>query len=102
LSESIVESNTRDAINIRPSDTQTPAATAAPMRARLNTYTSYSIGCAGVWGVILLLAQRQLNSQARNTLQLAAEARSAEAESRVRSPAVVRPRANRARGERRF
>ena len=40
------------------------------MRARLNTYTAYSIGCAGVWGAILLLAQRRLDSQTRNTLRL--------------------------------
>lgn len=42
----------------------------APMTTRLNTYTSYSIGCAGVWGVILLLARRRLDSQTRNTLRL--------------------------------
>lgn len=40
------------------------------MRARLNTYTGYSIGCASVWGVILLLAQRRLEPQTRNTLRL--------------------------------
>ena len=40
------------------------------MRAQLNTYTSYSIGCAGVWGTILLLAQRRLDTQTRNTLPL--------------------------------
>jgi hypothetical protein len=40
------------------------------MRARLNTYTSYSIGCAGVWGAILLVAQRRLDAQNRNTLRL--------------------------------
>ncbi len=40
------------------------------MRARLNTYTAYSIGCAGVWGVILLLARSRLDSQTRNTLRL--------------------------------
>ena len=39
------------------------------MRARLNTYTGYSIGCAGVWGTILLLAQR-VDTQTRNTLRL--------------------------------
>ena len=38
------------------------------MRARLNTYTSYSIGCAAVWGAIVLLAQRRLDAQTRNTL----------------------------------
>jgi hypothetical protein len=36
---------------------------------RLNTYTAYSIGCASVWGVILL-AGRPLDSQTRNTLRL--------------------------------
>jgi hypothetical protein len=40
------------------------------MRARLNSYTAYSIGCAGVWGVILLVGRRRLDSQTRNTLQL--------------------------------
>lgn len=40
------------------------------MRARLNTYTTYSIGCASVWGAILLVAQRRLDAQSRNTLQL--------------------------------
>ena len=70
LSESIVDSNTREAISMRASDPQTAPATAPPRRARLNTYTSYSIGCAGVWGAILLLAQRRLDSQTRNTLRL--------------------------------
>jgi hypothetical protein len=40
------------------------------MRTRLNTYTTYSIGCAGVWGAILLVAQRRLDAQNRNTLRL--------------------------------
>lgn len=40
------------------------------MRTRFDSYTAYSIGCAGVWGVILLLAQRCLGSQTRNTLAL--------------------------------
>lgn len=40
------------------------------MRTRLNTYTAYSIGCAVVWGVILLVARRRLDPQTRNTLQL--------------------------------
>jgi len=39
------------------------------MRTRRHTYTAYSIGCAGVWGVILL-AGRRLDSQARKTLRL--------------------------------
>jgi hypothetical protein len=40
------------------------------MRTRLNTYTAYSVGCAGVWAVILLLAQRRLEPQTRNALRL--------------------------------
>jgi hypothetical protein len=42
----------------------------SPIRTPPNTYTAYSIGCAGVWGVILLLARRRLDSQTSNTLQL--------------------------------
>ena len=41
-----------------------------PMSARRNTYTAYSIGCAGVWSVILLLARRRLDSETRNRLWL--------------------------------
>ncbi len=42
-----------------------------PMRTlRRNTYTAYSIGCAGVWGVILLLGRRRLDAQTWNTLRL--------------------------------
>jgi len=37
---------------------------------RSNTYTGYSIGCAAVWAVILLVAQRQLDSENRNMLRL--------------------------------
>jgi hypothetical protein len=40
------------------------------MRTQRNTYTGYSIGCAGVWGVILLLGRRRLDSQTWNTLRL--------------------------------
>jgi hypothetical protein len=40
------------------------------MRLQRGTYTAYSIGCAGVWGVILLLAQRRLDSETRNTVRL--------------------------------
>jgi uncharacterized membrane protein YhaH (DUF805 family) len=40
------------------------------MRTRLNSYTAYSIGCAGVWGAILLLARRRHDAQARNALAL--------------------------------
>jgi hypothetical protein len=32
------------------------------------TYTAYSIGCAAVWGVILVVAQRRLGSQTRHML----------------------------------
>ena len=55
---------------MRASGAKTATATAQPMGARLNTYTSYSIGCAGVWGAILLLADHRLDSQTRNTLRL--------------------------------
>ncbi len=44
--------------------------TRSPMRAQRNTYTTYSIGCAGVWGVFLLLARRRLDSRTWNTLRL--------------------------------
>ncbi|MGZ4284271.1 MAG: hypothetical protein ACXVHB_08845 [Solirubrobacteraceae bacterium] len=40
------------------------------MRTWLNTYTAYSIGCAVVWDVILLVARRRLDFQTRTTLQL--------------------------------
>jgi hypothetical protein len=40
------------------------------MRTQRNTYTSYSIGCACVWGVILLLGRRRLDSQTWSTLRL--------------------------------
>jgi hypothetical protein len=40
------------------------------MRSKSNTYTGYSIGCAGVWGVILLLGRRRLDPQTWNTLRL--------------------------------
>jgi hypothetical protein len=40
------------------------------MRTQRNSYTAYSIGCAGVWGVILLLGRRRLDSQTWNTLRL--------------------------------
>lgn len=35
-----------------------------------NTYTTYSIGCAVVWTVILLLARRRLDAQARHELEI--------------------------------
>jgi hypothetical protein len=37
---------------------------------RLNTYMSYSVGCAAVWGVILAVARRRLDPQSWNTLRL--------------------------------
>ena len=40
------------------------------MRPRRNTYSAYSIGCAGVWGVILLLARRRLDPSTQNTLRI--------------------------------
>ena len=40
------------------------------MRTQRNTYTAYSIGCAGVWGVILLLGRRRLDPERWNTLRL--------------------------------
>jgi hypothetical protein len=35
-----------------------------------NTYKGYSIGCAGVWAVILLLAQRRADPQTGNSVRL--------------------------------
>ena len=35
-----------------------------------NTYTAYSIGCAAVWSVILLLARRRLDAHTRHELQV--------------------------------
>ncbi len=40
------------------------------MRARLNTYTAYSVGCAAVWAVILFVTQRRTDSEARKKMQL--------------------------------
>jgi hypothetical protein len=40
------------------------------MRTQRNTYTAYSIGCAGVWGVILFLGRRRLDSRTGNMLRL--------------------------------
>ena len=42
---------------------------ASPVSKR-DTYTAYSIGCAGVWGAILLVGRRRLDSQTWNTLRL--------------------------------
>jgi hypothetical protein len=40
------------------------------MRIQRNTYTAYGIGCAGVWGAILLAGRRRLDSDTWNTLRL--------------------------------
>jgi hypothetical protein len=62
---------THNEISTQASDPQTPASQPhPPVGTRLNTYTSYSIGCAGVWGAILLVAERRLDAQNRNTLRL--------------------------------
>jgi drug/metabolite transporter (DMT)-like permease len=37
---------------------------------RKNTYTGYSIGCAVVWALILIVAQRRLDQETRKTLWL--------------------------------
>jgi hypothetical protein len=47
-----------------------PPSIATGMRERRNTYTGYSVGCAVVWAVILLVAQRRLDSHNRNMLRL--------------------------------
>ena len=47
-----------------------PQSGTAPIRARLNTYTAYSVGCAAVWAVILFITQRRTDSEARKTMQL--------------------------------
>jgi hypothetical protein len=41
------------------------------IRPRTNSYATYSISCAIVWAVILALAQRAANPEAKKTLQLA-------------------------------
>jgi phosphatidylserine synthase len=46
-----------------------PQARTAWIRLR-HTYTGYSIGCAAVWALILVVAQRRLDSQSWNTLRL--------------------------------
>ena len=40
------------------------------MRTRRNTYTGYSIGCAGVWAAILVVGQRRLDGETRDMLRL--------------------------------
>lgn len=42
----------------------------APMNTKRDTYTAYSIGCASVWAIILLLGRRRLDSQTWNTLRI--------------------------------
>ena len=42
----------------------------AKLKKRLDNYTAYSISCAGVWAVIIAVAQRRLDSETRHTLQL--------------------------------
>ena len=40
------------------------------MSGRVNTYTGYSIGCAVVWSVILLVGRRRLDAQDQKVLGL--------------------------------
>lgn len=40
------------------------------MSARADNYTAYSVGCAGVWAVILVVAQRVADAETRRTMQL--------------------------------
>jgi hypothetical protein len=40
------------------------------MKTQRNTYTAYSIGCAGVWAGILLVGRRRLDSRSWNALRL--------------------------------
>jgi hypothetical protein len=40
------------------------------MKTRLRTYTSYSIGCAAVWAVILIVTQIEADSHTQNTFWL--------------------------------
>lgn len=55
---------------MRALDDQMPRSSATGIGRRPNTYTGYSIGCAAVWAVILVVAQRRLDSQNRNMLRL--------------------------------
>ena len=47
-----------------------PRSRTAPVRARRSTYTAYSISCAAVGTVILVVARRRVDSQTWNTLRL--------------------------------
>jgi hypothetical protein len=40
------------------------------MRPRLNTYTGYSVGCAGVWAAILAVGRRRLDPETWSALRL--------------------------------
>ncbi len=40
------------------------------MKARLNTYTAYSIGCAAVWAVTLTVTQATAKPQTRDRIRL--------------------------------
>lgn len=40
------------------------------MTRRRDTYTGYSIGCAVVWALILVLAQRRTDSETRRSIRL--------------------------------
>ena len=41
----------------------------ARIRTQTNTYTGYSVGCAVVWAVILVVARRRLDPEAWTTLR---------------------------------
>ena len=40
------------------------------IRTPRNTYTGYSIGCAAVWGAILLVGRRRMDARSWKTLRL--------------------------------
>jgi hypothetical protein len=40
------------------------------MTASRNTYTGYSVGCAGVWGMIMLLTRRRADPATAHTVRL--------------------------------
>jgi hypothetical protein len=40
------------------------------VRIQRDTYTAYSIGCAGVWGAVLLIGRRRLDPETWKTLRL--------------------------------
>jgi hypothetical protein len=46
-----------------------PQSRTTPARTRRNTYTRYSIGCAAVWAVILVAAQRRTDSETRSAIR---------------------------------